>query len=76
VENWLCYWVAKPIAWATFGLWIAVLYTWFAGCWCARKAREKWTVWRAKREINGSNVVATVPSIPLPSKRGSKRQAA
>ncbi len=76
LESWLSYCVAKPIAWAIFGLWIAVLHTWFAGCWCARKAREKWAARRTKREINGSNVGSTVPSIPLPSKRGNKRQAA
>ena len=69
VERWLSYWVAKPIAWAIFWIWIGLKYSWFGIVWCTNKVREKWTVWRAKRTINGTTV-------EVPVKRTGKRQAA
>jgi hypothetical protein len=76
IERWLTFWVAKPIAWAIVGLWLALKYTWVGVAWCASRVRERWMVWRAKPAINGVPVAHAGPTNPAPTRRSSKRQAA
>ena len=68
VEKWLCYWMAKPMSWAIFGIWLALKYAWIGCAWCGHKLRERWKMWRAK-----GNAVIHPDS---PTKRANNRQAA
>jgi hypothetical protein len=72
IERWLCYWVAKPISWAIFGIWLALKYGWFRAAWCVNRLREKW----AKRQINGKPAVHDEKPIAVPPKRASRREVA
>ena len=76
IERWLSYWVAKPISWVIFGIWLALKYTWLGCAWCVNRIRERWNNWRVKAPINGTPVVHAGLPIVVPAKRGSKRQAA
>lgn len=75
IEIWLAFWVAKPSAWAIFGIWLALKYAWLGAAWCVNRASEKWAAWRAKRNDADKPVVIDDCPIDVPTKR-VKRQAA
>ena len=75
VERWLNYWLAMPISWLIFWLWVALKYAWLRAAWCAIKLREKWAAWCAKSKTSGTSAApAQLPFVAL--KRGSKREVA
>ncbi len=64
VEKWLCYWVAKPISWTIYGVWVAIKYAYAGGARKFSELRERWTAWRAKGQL---------PISPT-TKRASRRE--
>ena len=75
IERWLAFYVAKPIAWAIFGVWLAVKYAWFGVAWCVNWLREKWVAWRAKRQAGDKPTVHAQLPFTAPTRRGGKREA-
>ena len=75
IERWLTYWLAKPISWAVFGLWLAVKYGWFGAAWCVNQVRERWTTWRAKRQAEDKPAIYAELPFAAPTRRASKREA-
>ena len=75
IERWLTFYVAKPISWAIFGLWIAVKHGWIGVVWCVNRVRERWTTWRAKRRADDEPIVHAQQPFTAPTRRGGKREA-
>jgi hypothetical protein len=76
MERWLGYWIAKPISWSIYGIWLALKYGWRGVAWSVNRCRERWKAWRAKRQIDDKSIVHTERPTAVPAKRASRREVA
>jgi hypothetical protein len=73
IQSWLCHWLARPLAWAIYGIWLGIRHV------CARSAqgfawvRHRWAAWRARAKASGSTSI-DLPLLAPPAARSRSRR--